>query len=309
MQNNSAIAVIGLAYRAPGTGAKNMWEYLAEAKCAWSGVPPDRFDHGANHCNGLRKPGLLSATGAHFLPDDVYSFDAPFFNLRPDEARAMDPQHRMILECALEAMESAGIRLTDLSGTNTGVFSAVGSSDHVQQVSEDLSYTTKWTAIGNAACMFANRLSYFCNLTGPSITLDAACASSGYAFHMACQSIRSGECNAAFVAASHLILGPTLWSHLDNMGATSLEGKCFSYDEKASGFGRGEGGACLLVKRLDDAIRSGDPVLAVIRNTACNHSGRSDGITVPNAEMQEDLLRRVHEEAGLNPAQTPVVEV
>ncbi|EJP60751.1 polyketide synthase [Beauveria bassiana ARSEF 2860] len=308
MQNNSAIAVIGLAYRAPGTGAKNMWEYLAEAKCAWSGVPPDRFDHGANHCNGFRKPGLLSATGAHFLPDDVYSFDAPFFNLRPDEARAMDPQHRMILECALEAMESAGIRLTDLSGTNTGVFSAVGSSDHVQQVSEDLSYTTKWTAIGNAACMFANRLSYFCNLTGPSITLDAACASSGYAFHMACQSIRSGECNAAFVAASHLILGPTLWSHLDNMGATSLEGKCFSYDEKASGFGRGEGGACLLVKRLDDAIRSGDPVLAVIRNTACNHSGRSDGITVPNAEMQEDLLRRVHEEAGLNPAQTPVVE-
>ena len=216
--SQSPIAITGFAYRAPECGRKGLFEYLAAARSAWSSVPADRFDQTAYHCEGVSKAGLLSSAGAHFLPDDVYAFDAPFFNLRPDEARAIDPQHRMALECALEAAEHAGLTVGDMTGTNIGVFAANGSTDHLQQIQEDLASTTAWAALGSAPCMFANRLSYFFDLHGPSITLDAACASSSYAVHMACQSIRSGECSAAFVVATNLILGPTLWACLDNMG-------------------------------------------------------------------------------------------
>lgn len=218
MHNDSPIAIVGLSYRAPGVGRKGLWDFLAEAKSAWSRVPVNRFDQDAYYHPDSGKGGCFSSQGAHFLPDNVYSFDAPFFNLRPDEARAVDPHHRMLLECALEAAESAGLSLGDLAGTNVGVFAAIGSPEYGQQAAEDLVSTTTWTALGNAPCMFANRLSYFFDLTGPSISLDAACASSSYAVHMACQSLRSGECNAAFVGASALILGPNQWSFLSNMG-------------------------------------------------------------------------------------------
>ncbi|KAL8989312.1 MAG: hypothetical protein Q9177_001774, partial [Variospora cf. flavescens] len=307
--DSSPIAVVGLSYRAPGVGRKDLWDFLAEAKSAWSRVPADRFDQDAFYHPDAGRAGGISSQGAHFLPDDIYSFDAPFFNLRPDEARAVDPQHRMMLECALEAAESAGLSLVDLAGANIGVFGAIGSTEHLQQSVEDLFSITTWSALGSALCMFANRLSYFFDLHGPSISLDGACASSAYAIHLACQSLRARECNAAFVAASSLIMGPGQWNILDRLGALSPEGKCFSYDAKASGFGRGEGGACLLVKRLEDAIDAGDPIHAVIRNSACNHSGRSEGgITMPSRVNQEHLFLQVHEEVGLNPSETPVVE-
>jgi acyl transferase domain-containing protein len=218
MHNDSPIAIVGLAYRAPGVGRKGLWDFLAEAKSAWSKVPADRFDQDAFYHPYSSKAGTFSSQGAHFLPDDIYSFDAPFFNLRPDEARAVDPQHRMVLECALEAAESAGLSLVDIAGANIGAFVAIGSTEYGQQSSEDLFSTTTWTALGGAPCMFANRLSYFFDLNGPSISLDAACASSSYAIHLACQSLRAGECNAAFVAASTLLLGPTQWNCLDKLG-------------------------------------------------------------------------------------------
>ncbi|KIM94801.1 hypothetical protein OIDMADRAFT_172503 [Oidiodendron maius Zn] len=306
--HDAPIAIVGLAYRAPGVGRKGLWDFLAEAKSAWSKVPTDRFDQDAFYHPDSNKAGTFSSQGAHFLPGNIYSFDASFFNLRPDEARDADPQHRMLLECAFEAAEDAGISLADIAGANIGVFAAIGSTEYGQQSSEDLFSTTAWTALGGAPCMFANRLSYFFDLNGPSISLDAACASSSYAIHLACQSLRTGECNAAFVGASTLISGPTQWNCLDKLGALSPEGKCFSYDAKASGFGRGEGAACLLVKRLEDAVSSGDPIHAVIRNSACSHSGRSEGITMPSRVIQEKLLLRVHEEVGLRPGETPFVE-
>ncbi|KAI8633246.1 putative polyketide synthase [Xylariaceae sp. FL1651] len=308
MDNNPPIAVIGLSYRAPGVGRKSLWDFLTEAQSAWSPVPADRFDYDAYHFPDKEKAGCIAAAGGHFLPDDIYSFDASFFNLRAEEARAVDPHHRMLLECAFEAAESAGISLQSLAGSNTGVFSAIGSPEHGHMLGEDLPASSTWTCPGGAPCMFANRLSYFFDLTGPSVALDAACASSTYAIHMACQSLRANECSAAFAGGSALLLGPGQWSFLDTMGALSPEGKSFSYDVKASGFGRGEGGACLLMKRLDDAINSGDPIHAVIRNSACNHGGRSEGITMPSRSAQEKLLLRVHREVGLNPNETPVVE-
>lgn len=156
--------------------------------------------------------------------------------------------------------------------------------------------------------MMSNRLSYFLNLRGPSISLEAACASSGYAVHMACQSLRAGECDTAFVGASSLIVNHHLMSQLDTLGAMSPDGKCFSYDARANGFGRGEGASCLILKRLDQAVEAGDPVHAVIRNTAASHAGRTKGITHPSQAGQEELLWRLHQEVGLHPAHTDVVE-
>lgn len=218
MTNSTPIAIIGLAYRAPGVGRKDLWEYLKEAKCAWSKVPAERFDYDAFHFPDKDKAGCIAAEGGHFLPDDIYAFDAPFFHLRAEEARSVDPHHRMLLECAFEAAESAGITLLDLAGSNTGVFSAIGSPEHGYMMGEDLPASSNWTCVGGAPCMFANRLSYFFDLSGPSIAVDAACASSSYAIHMACQSLRAGECDAAFASGCALLLGPGQFSFLDTMG-------------------------------------------------------------------------------------------
>ena len=218
MDEQTAIAIVGFAYRAPGVGGKGLWEFLAESKSAWSPVPADRFDQDAFYHHDPEKPGCVSSRGAHFLPDDIYAFDAAFFNLTPDEAHAMDPQHRLLLECAVEAAEAAGIRLNDLAGTNMGVFAAHEISEYAQLLGEDLPTTSKYMATGTGACMFANRLSYFFDLSGPSVSVDAACASSTIALHLACQSLRSGECNTAFVGAASLIISPHMMSVLDTMG-------------------------------------------------------------------------------------------
>lgn len=218
MSNDVPIAITGLSYRAPGVGRKGLWDYLAEAKCAWSRVPADRFDQDAYYNPVGGKAGCFRSKGAHFLPDDVFAFDAPFFHLRPEEARAVDPHHRMMLECALEATENAGLSLLDLAGADVGVFAAIGALDYVQQAAEDVPLATTWSATGAALTMFANRLSYFFDLAGPSVSLETACAGSCTALHLACQSIRSGECKAAIVGAMELLLGPGQWSILDKMG-------------------------------------------------------------------------------------------
>ncbi|KAK2053251.1 hypothetical protein LY76DRAFT_668243 [Colletotrichum caudatum] len=302
------IAVIGVAYRAPGVGRKGLSDFLSDARSAFSRVPKDRFDHESFHYSDSAKPGALSAKGAYFLPDDIYAFDAPFFNITAEEAVSMDPQIRVLLECAFEASENAGLPLDRLSGSNTAVFSAQEEAEYGQQMIEDLPTSTKYCITGNAGCMVSNRISYFFNLRGPSISLDSACSSSGYAVHMACQSLRSGECETAFVGASSLMINHHTMSQLDTLGALSSDGKCFSYDGRANGFGRGEGASCLILKRLDRAIEAGDPVHAVIRNSAANHSGRTRGITLPSQVAQEQLLWRVHQEVGLEPAETDVVE-
>ena len=306
--HDTPIAIVGYAYRAPGVGRKNLWDYLAEAKSAWSTVPKDRFQHDSYYHTDKDKSGTFTSKGGHFLPGDIYAFDAPFFNLRAEEARSVDPQHRIIMECTLEAAENAGISLADLAGSNTGVFAAIGSPEYGHQVADDLPSTTTWAAAGCSPTMFANRLSYFFDLAGPSISLDAACASSSYAIHAACQSLRLGECEAAIIGGSSLLMGPNQWAFLDNMGALSAEGKCFSYDIKAQGFGRGEGAGAVIIKPLDAALKNGDPIQAVIRNSAANHVGRSEGITMPRQSAQEALLRSLHERVGLDPSDTPVIE-
>ncbi|KXJ92221.1 polyketide synthase [Microdochium bolleyi] len=308
MSQRPPLAVVGYAYRAPGVGRKGLFEFLEQGKSAWSKVPEDRFNHAAYYHPEHSKPGFISSKGGHFLPDDLYAFDPAFFNIKADEARSMDPQHRLLLECAYEAAESAGLTLRSLMGANIGVFAAGDKSEYYNSEAQDLSTSSIFTATGINPCMFSNRLSYFFGLTGPSVTVDAACASSSYAIHLACQSILAGECSAAFVGGAKTLNGPNQWIELDTMGTLSAEGKCFSYDARASGFGRGEGAACIIIKPMSDAMACGDPVRSVILNSAANHSGRTQGISMPGRKSQEALLARLHHEVGCDPHLTTYVE-
>ncbi|MDI1491446.1 MAG: putative PKS/NRPS-like protein biosynthetic cluster [Ramalina farinacea] len=218
MSDRPPLAVIGYAYRAPGVGRKGLWEFLEEGKSAWSRIPSDRFNQDAYHHPNAEKPGFISSQGAHFLPDDIYAFDPSFFKISAEEAGAMDPQHRTLLECAFEAAENAGLTLSDLRGSNAGVFTGAVESEYGVATMEDMPTASKYMALGLAQTMFANRLSYSLGLTGPSVTLDAACASSSYALHLACQNVLAGECSTAFVGGAKLLNGPTQWSGLDSMG-------------------------------------------------------------------------------------------
>ncbi|KAK0630367.1 polyketide synthase-like protein [Bombardia bombarda] len=290
-------------------GRKGLWDYLAQARSAWTKISNKRFDVEAFYKPGADKAGVFRAEGAHFVPDDIYAFDAAFFNMRAEEAKNSDPQHRTILECALEAAEDAGHSLIDLAGKRIGVFIGSGQHEYSQRLGDDSFSAKTFSATGVAPYMAANRVSYFFDIDGPSISLDAACASSVYAAHQAVCALRNDECDGAFVASSSLNLGPGGWLALEKTGALSEGGRSYSYDDKAAGFGRGEGSACLLIKRLPDAIRDGDPVQAIILSSACNHGGRSEGgITAPSGVAQRKLLRHVHACAGLDPAHTPVVE-
>ncbi|KAK4098855.1 putative polyketide synthase [Parathielavia hyrcaniae] len=301
---DTPIAVVGMAYRAPSIGGKGIWDYLAQARSAWTTFPEHRFDVSAYRKPGADKSGVFRAEGAHFLPGDIYSFDAAFFNMRAEEAKNADPQHRLLLECALEAAEDGGQTLLDLAGKKIGVFVGAGQHEYSERLGEDLFAAKTFTATGLAPCMLANRISYFFDVYGPSVVLDAACASSVYAAHAAVSAVRNGECDAAFVASCALTVAPGGWLALEKTGGAPTT----SYDHKASGFGRGEGAACLLIKPLDAALKSGDPIHAVIRNSACNHGGRSEGITMPNSIAHRELRSRVHAAVGLDPGETAVVE-
>ncbi|CAI6339140.1 unnamed protein product [Periconia digitata] len=308
MSQKEPLAVVGYSYRAPGVGRKGLFEFLEQGKCAWSKVPADRFNHEAYYHPESSKPGFISSQGGHFLPDDIYAFDPAFFNIKADEARALDPQIRLLLECAFEAAENAGITLRELMGKNIGVFAASDKSEYYNTAAQDLHTSSIFTATGMNPSMFANRVSYFFGLTGPSVSVDAACASSSYSIHLACQSLLSGECSAAFVGGAKTLNGPNQWVELDTMGTLSPEGKCYSYDVKATGFGRGEGAGCVVIKKLSDAIACGDPIRAIIRNTASNHSGRTQGISMPGRGAQVSLLKNLHEEVGLDPNETTYAE-
>ncbi|KAK8076614.1 polyketide synthase [Apiospora phragmitis] len=307
MANQEPIAICGMSYRAPGIGRKGLWDYLAQARSAWTRVPADRFEESAYFRKGGDRSGVMSTQGAHFI-DEPYGFDAAFFNMRAEEAKHSDPQHRLMLEVALEAAEDAGLSLADVAGKKIGVFVGSGQHEYAQRLGDDEHVVQTFSGTGNAVCMAANRVSYFFDIDGPSVVSDAACASSVYAAHVAVNALRNGECTAAFVGTASLNLSPAGWLVLEKTGALSEHGRSYSYDSKASGFGRGEGAACLFIKRMDDAIRDGDPIHAVIRGTACNHSGRSDGITMPNGLAQQKLLWAVHNAAGLDPSDTPVIE-
>ncbi|MFC8845293.1 MULTISPECIES: type I polyketide synthase [unclassified Micromonospora] len=303
------IAIIGMGCRFAGgvNSPEDFWKLLVDGRDAISEVPPDRWaaylEASTENAAALQKTTRFGA----FL-DDISGFDADFFGITPREAELMDPQQRIMLEVAWEALEHAGIVPDHLAGSDTGVFVGVGSDDYGRRLLEDLPGIEAWTGIGAAMCAVANRVSYSLDLRGPSFAVDTACSASLVATHLACQALATGETSLALVGGVNIMAGPGLTMVLDAAGAISPDGRCKSFDAAANGYGRGEGCGAVVLKRLADAERDGDRVLAVIQGSAVHQDGRTNGIMAPSGEAQADLLRHAYQVSGIDPGTVDYVE-
>lgn len=220
----------------------------------------------------------------------------------------MDPQTRLQLESVFEAAESAGITLPQLAGSNTSVFAALFFRDYYDAQMRDPETLPPSFLTGNGAALASNRLSHFFDLRGASVTLGTGCSTALTALHLACQSIRTGEAAMSIVGGVNLMLNPDMFISMTTLGLLGPDGRSYSFDHRAQGYGRGEGVATLLLKPVDDALRDGDPIRAVIRETALNQDGKTPTITSPSRQAQEELIRTCYSRAGLNPLETAYVE-
>src|SRR5215204_26266 len=303
------IAVIGLGCRFPGDigGPESLWRFLCDGRSSVGEVPPDRwslFDDGSPEAAAA----LSNTTRWGSFLTDIDGFDAEFFQTSPREAAKMDPQQRLLLEVAYEALEHAGIPAHSLRQTQTGVFAGACLSEYGYLASTDLSQVDAWSGTGGALSIIANRVSYFLDLRGPSVTVDTACSSSLGGVHLAWQSLRTGESNLAIAAGVKLLLSPAVTRSFDQANAMSPTGRCHSFDASADGFVRGEGCGAVVLKRLTDALRDGDRVLAVVRGSAVSQDGRSNGLMAPNPAAQMAVLRAAYANAGIDPRDVGYVE-
>ena len=303
------IAVIGMGCRFPGgiSGPDELWQFLVDRGCSISEVPDGRwqpFDDGTPEVTAAL---ARTTRWGSFLPD-VDAFDAEFFEISPNEANKMDPQQRLLLEVAWEALEHAGIPPSSLRRTQTGVFAGACSTEYGAIASGDLCQVDAWNNTGGAMSIIANRLSYFLDLRGPSVAVDTACSSSLVAIHLACQSLRTQDSQLAIAAGVNVLLTPTVFRGFDHAGALSPTGRCRAFDAAADGFVRGEGAGVVVLKRLTDAQRDGDRVLAVICGSAVNQDGRSNGLMAPNPAAQMAVLRAAYTNAGMQPNEVDYVE-
>ncbi|CAG8978751.1 hypothetical protein HYALB_00011512 [Hymenoscyphus albidus] len=304
------IAIVGMGVRLPGsvTGPDEFWELCSRARSGWSPIPKERFNHETFHHPNPDKIGCYNPRGGHFLSEDIGLFDAPFFNLTEKEAISLDPQQRLLLECTYEALENGGITKKHIEGENVGVYVGGSFADYELRNCRDTDTAPMYQATGCAASLLANRISYYFGLSGPSFTCDTACSSSLTALHLACQSLQSGESKQAIVASCHLNLLPDYFIIMSMQSLFSDEGKSYAFDHRGSGFGRGEGVGCVILKPLADAIEDGDAIRAVIRGTGINQDGRTKGITMPSGDAQVTLMKSVYEKSGLDPTETGYIE-
>ena len=220
----------------------------------------------------------------------------------------MDPQHRMMLEVTYQAFESAGYSLESLAGTRTGVFMGHFTGDYKELVLRDADAMPPYATTGLNKTSLANRISWTFDLRGPSFSLDTACSSSLVALHLACQSLRTGESDMAIVGGSNLLLNPEMFIAFSGQGFLSADGKCKSFDASGDGYGRGEGIAVVILKRVDDAIAARDPLRAIVRGTGSNQDGHTKSLTLPRAEAQQALIQEVYGLAGLDFSKTGYIE-
>ena len=260
----------------------------------------DRFNMNAFHSTAKGRLNTSTTQGAHFLRQDVAAFDANFFSIGHNEAIAMDPNQRLMLEVAYEAFENAGLPLDTIAGTNTSCYIGNFTTDYREMLFRDPDAMPLYCMSGLGHELISNRVSWFYDLRGPSFTLGTACSSSLVAVHQGCQSLRTGESNTAIVGGSNLLLNPEMFIALSNQHFLAQDGRSKSFDIRGDGYGRGEGFAALVLKRVDDAIRDGDPIRAIIRGTGVNQDGKTKSITVPNPDAQADLIRSTYRSAGLS---------
>src|SRR4051795_12103410 len=308
------IAVVGMGCRLPG-GVNNpgeYWRLLCDGSSGIVRVPANRWDADAYYSDDHTVPGTICSREGGFLtswkPDE---FDAEFFGMSPREAAGMDPQQRLLLEVAWEALENGGITAQAIRGTQTSVFVGLTMNEYShlavagQSRPEDVD---PYVAFGNAPNFAAGRLAYFLGVHGPAVVIDTACSSSLVAVHLACQSLRSRESDQALAAGVNLILTPESSIACSRWGMLAPDGRCKTFDAAADGYVRGEGCGVVVLKRVSDALRDGDSVLAVVRGSAVNQDGPSSGQTVPNGPAQQAVLRQALAAADVAPADVQYFE-
>ena len=303
------IAIIGLGCRFPG-GADSpeaFWKLLSGAVDAVGEAPADRWETADYYHPSLQRPGKMHSRCGAFL-EDLDQFDAAFFGISPREASRVDPQQRLLLESAWEALEDAGQVHENLAGKQIGVFVGVSANDYLLRQYSDTTKMNAYSATGGVLSIAANRISYFFDLRGPSQVIDTACSSSLVALHGACQSIWTGESVMALAGGVNVMLAPETTVAFCQAGIISPSGRCHAFDIKADGFVRGEGSGIVVLKPLAQAEADGDFVYASILATAVNQDGRTSGLSLPNPQAQQDLLREVYAKAGVSPRQVQYVE-
>lgn len=304
------IAIIGMGMRFPGDvgNADEMWDLLSSGGRAIARVTDDRWPVDELTHPSRSEPGRSVSFSAAIL-SNIDQFDPSFFGISPREASWMDPQQRILLEIAHEAMEDAGIPREKLAGGKCGVFVGISGMDYGQRALEDLASMTAHSMTGNTLSIAANRLSYFYDLRGPSLAIDTACSSGLAALHQACQAIRNGDVPMALAGGVNLLMHPYSFIGFSRASMLSANGTCRPFDAAGDGYVRGEGAALFLLKPLDQARRDGDPIRAVILGSGVNSDGsRKSGLTIPSAEAQTELMRDTLYRSGLQANDIDFVE-
>lgn len=270
------IAIVGSACRFPGgaNSPSKLWHLLCEKRDVLDTIPAERFNTDAFYDVDVDKAGCTNATKAYLLSEDIRRFDAAFFRTSPQEAEAMDPQQRLLLETVYEATEDAGLPYQSLRGSSTAVYVGCMTGDYHEMLLRDPQHLPKYMATGTARSILANRVSYFFNWKGPSMTIDTACSSSLVAVHEAVVALRSGVADVACAAGANLILGPETMISESKLHMLSPTGRSRMWDASADGYARGEGTAAVMLKRLSQALEDGDRIHGVIRGTGVNSDGR-----------------------------------
>ncbi|MEQ1503158.1 MAG: SDR family NAD(P)-dependent oxidoreductase, partial [Myxococcota bacterium] len=310
---DAPIAVVGLSCRMPG-GANDpeaFWELLRSGRDPMREVPPERWDLGAFYDPTPGVPGKMYVREAGFVDHDlVEGFDPEFFGISPREAESLDPQQRMLLEVSYEALERAGLTTPALYHSRTGVFVGAGSSGYHQRFQQPGGplYHDQYAGTGALEAFVSGRVAYVLGLHGPNLALNTACSSALVAIHLACQALRTGDAEVALAGGVHLMLSPENFVYVSQLRAVSADGRCKTFDAAADGYGRAEGCGMVALKRLPDALRDGDPVLAVIRGTAIGHDGPSSGLTVPYGPAQVQVLSDAVARSGIHPHDVTYIE-
>lgn len=303
------LAIVGMACRFPG-GVKDVssyWDLLINKRSGIIEIPPDRWDWRKFYHPNPEVPGHMTTKWGGFV-DDFKNFDPSFFGISPREANQMDPQQRWLLEASWEAFEDAGLVPQRLKDRRVGVFVGISSHDYVDVERNETEASDAHTGTGSATSIAANRLSYFYDFQGPSLSVDTACSSSLTAVYLACQSIWSGDASMAVVGGTNNLLNPGVYISFSKASMLSPDGRCFTFDHRANGYVRGEGVGVVIIKPLADAQADNDRVYAVIKSAFANQDGRSTSLTVPSQASQEEMLRQAYRDAGLDPSKISYIE-
>ncbi|WP_229882400.1 type I polyketide synthase [Streptomyces alanosinicus] len=301
--------MVGIGCRFPGgiDSPESFWGFLSGGKVAVEETPEDRWRPYTKISPEFSEALRRAERPGNFI-GDVDGFDAEFFGITPREVEFMDPQQRLVLEVAWEALEHAGMAPRSVAGTDAGVYIGTCSDDYGRRLLEDLPRIEPWTGIGAQLTGIANRVSHVLDLHGPSFVLDSACSASLVAVHLACQSLLSEETSLALAGGVNIILSPAYTLTLEAAGALSPDGRSKPFDAEGDGYGRAEGCGVLVLKRLSDAQRDGDRILAVVKATAVAQDGYTSGIMAPNPDAQRELLKLAWERAGVDPATAGYIE-